>query len=108
MGIYFSIASFMFVVFFILIIGVPLVMYAKSRIDDAIDNTVDSWDENPYLVFIDNLYDSFKNYQAYMIDQFDQMTREFNFHVVDANLSINRTHQEVMQHIQPILDEYNN
>ena len=54
----------------------------------------------------DNLYDSFKKYQEYMIGQFDLMTKEFKFQVVDANLSIPRTHQEIMERIQPILDEY--
>jgi len=89
-----------------------IVLYLKADIDTLITRIVHGrgfnyWEAGMDILQEDNLYDSFKKYQAHMIDEFDHMTKEFNFHAIDANLSINRTHQEIMQHIQPILDEYN-
>jgi dTMP kinase len=89
-----------------------IILYLKADIDTLITRIVHGrgfnyWEAGMDILKEDNLYDSFWKYQECMISQFDQMTTEFNFHVVDANVSISRTHQEVLQNIQPILDEYN-
>jgi dTMP kinase len=88
-----------------------IILYLKADIDTLITRIVhgrgfDYWEAGMDILKEDNMYDSFKKYQEYMIDQFSLMTKEFNFEVIDANLSIMRTHQEIMQRIQPILDEY--
>jgi len=59
------------------------------------------------ILKLDNLYDSFREYQARMIEQFTIMAKEFNFHIINANYSIKATNAEIMTNIQPILDEYN-
>ncbi len=89
-----------------------IILYLKADIDTLITRIVHGrgfnyWEAGMDILKEDNLYDSFWKYQECMISQFDQMTTEFDFHVVDANVSISRTHQEVLQNIQPILDEYN-
>jgi dTMP kinase len=88
-----------------------IILYLKADIDTLITRIVhgrgfDYWEAGMDILNEDNMYDSFKKYQDCMIDQFDLMTKEFKFQVVDANLSITRTHQEIMERIQPILDEY--
>jgi len=88
-----------------------IILYLKADIDTLITRIVhgrgfDYWEAGMDILKEDNLYDSFKKYQNCMIDQFNLMTKEYNFHVVDANLSITRTHQEIMRLIQPTLDEY--
>lgn len=89
-----------------------IILYLKADIDTLITRIVHGrgfnyWEAGMDILKENNLYDSFWKYQECMISQFDQMTTEFDFHVVDANVSISRTHQEVLQNIQPILDEYN-
>ncbi len=88
-----------------------VILYLKADIETLITRIVHGrgfnyWEAGMDILKEDNLYDSFKKYQACMIDQFDLMTKEYDFHVIDANLSVNRTHQEIMHHIQPILDQY--
>ena len=88
-----------------------IILYLKADIETLITRIVHGrgfnyWEAGMDILKEDNLYDSFKKYQVYMLEQFDQMIREYDFDVIDANLSINRTHQEIMQHIQPILDKY--
>ena len=59
------------------------------------------------ILKMDNVFDSFSEYQTCMIEQFDTMAKEFDFKIIDANLSINATNTEIMTSIQPILTEYN-
>jgi len=88
-----------------------MVLYLKADIDTLITRIVHGrgfnyWEAGMDILKLDNLYDSFREYQTRMIEQFNVMSKEFNFHVINANLSIKVTNDEIMTHIQPILDEY--
>ena len=61
-GLYFVVALWMFLVFFGLVIGIPLLMYVKCVIDDAINDTSSSWDENPWLTILDEFYNGIDAY----------------------------------------------
>ena len=89
-----------------------IILYLKADIDTLITRIVHGrgfnyWEAGMDLLNEDNLYDSFRVYQSRMIEQFDLMIKEFNFHVIDANYNIKQTNNDLMAHIQPILDEYN-
>lgn len=89
-----------------------IVLYLKADIKTLITRIVHGrgfnyWEAGMDIMKVNNLYDSFKAYQACMIKQFDILAKEYDFHTVDANMSINRIQQEIMHHIQSILDEYN-
>ena len=89
-----------------------VVIYLKANIDTLITRIVhgrgfDYWEAGMDIIKEKNLYDSFKAYQLCMLEQFDFLAKEYDFHVIDANVSITRIQEEIMQHIQPILDEYN-
>ena len=58
------------------------------------------------ILKLDNLYDSFREYQTRMIEQFNIMSKEFNFHVINANLSIKSTNGEIMTHLKTRSYEY--
>jgi dTMP kinase len=88
-----------------------IILYLKADIDTLITRIVHGrgfnyWEAGMDIMKEDNLFDSFRKYQACMIDQFDTMAKEFKFQTVDANLSVSRTQLEIMHYIQPILDEY--
>jgi len=89
-----------------------IVLYLKADIDTLITRIVHGrgfnyWEAGMDILKLDNLYDSFREYQTRMIDQFSIMAKEFNFHTINANFSIKATNDQIMTHIQPILDEYN-
>ena len=89
-----------------------MVLYLKADIDTLITRIVHGrgfnyWEAGMDILKLDNLYDSFREYQTRMIEQFSIMAKEFNFHIINANRSIKVTNDEIMTQIQPILDEYN-
>ena len=89
-----------------------MILYLKANIDTLVTRIVHGrginyWEAGMDILKLDNLYDSFREYQTHMIEQFDIMAKEFNFHIINANYSIKTTNNEIMAHIQPILDEYN-
>ena len=89
-----------------------MILYLKADINTLITRIVygrgfNYWEAGMDILKLDNLYDSFREYQTRMIEQFTIMAKEFNFQIVNANHSIKATNNEIMTHIQPILDEYN-
>src|SRR5436309_4504649 len=62
-------------------------------------NRMDYWeagmDLNPGL----DIYDSFKKYQTYLLREFDQLSREFNFLVIDGRKSIPKIQNEIRARI---------
>ena len=50
-----------------------------------------------------DLYDSFKKYQSLLIEEFDKMTEEFHFEVVDARKPPEEIQEALRAKIQPIL-----
>ena len=89
-----------------------IILYLKADIETLITRIVHGrgfnyWEAGMDILKLDNLYDSFREYQTRMIAQFDKMAKEFNFHIINANLSVKATNDEIMSHIQPILDAYN-
>ncbi|MDO9545857.1 MAG: thymidylate kinase [Pelolinea sp.] len=89
-----------------------IVLYLKADIDTLVTRIVHGrgfnyWEAGMDIIKQDNVYDSFREYQASMIVQFDRMAKEFNFNIIDANLSINAINTKIMTSIQPILADYN-
>ena len=89
-----------------------MILYLKADIDTLVTRIVHGrginyWEAGMDILKLDNLYDSFREYQARMIEQFTLMAKEFNFHIINANYSIKATNAEIMTHVQPILDQYN-
>ena len=89
-----------------------MILYLKADINTLVTRIVHGrginyWEAGMDILKLDNLYDSFREYQTRMIEQFTIMANEFNFHIINANYSIKATNAEIMNHIQPILDEYN-
>ena len=88
-----------------------IILYLKADITTLVTRIVHGrgfnyWEAGMDILKLGNMYDSFREYQSRMIEQFDKMAKEFNFHVINANHSIKKTNKEIMANIQPILDEY--
>jgi dTMP kinase len=53
-----------------------------------------------------DLYDSFKKYQSLLIEEFDKMTEEFKFEVIDARKSPEEIQEELQNKIRPLLSNH--
>jgi len=86
------------------------IFYLKADVNTLVTRIVhgrgfDYWEAGMDLLKQNNLYDSFCEYQECMISQFDQMSKEYNFIVIDANRTTKEINDEIKQKLQPILEE---
>lgn len=58
------------------------------------------WEAGMDMRFADNLYDSFRIYQSKLIEQFDQMAKEFGFVTIDANRPVQDVNRDLIDHIR--------
>lgn len=85
-----------------------IVFYLKADVDTLVTRIVHGrgfnfWESGMDISNMDNLYDSFRHYQECMIAQFDQMAEEYDFHVIDANLSTKEVNDNIKACLKPIL-----
>jgi dTMP kinase len=85
-----------------------MVLYLKADMDTLVTRIVhgrgfDYWESGMDIFNLDNLYDSFRQYQECMIAQFDQMAEEYNFQIIDANRSTKEVNDDIKSHLKSIL-----
>ncbi len=66
-------------------------------------NGMNYWESGMDVRVGTDLYDSFKKYQAQLIEEFDKMAEEFKFEVVDARKSLEEIQEFLRAKIQPSL-----
>ncbi len=66
-------------------------------------NGMNYWESGMDMRVGTDLYDSFKKYQAQLIEEFDKMAEEFKFEVVDARKSFEEIQEFLRAKIQPLL-----
>lgn len=87
-----------------------IVFYLKADVDTLVTRIVHGrgfnyWESGMDILNMDNLYDSFRQYQECMIAQFDQMAEEYNFQIIDANLSTKDVNDNIKAYLKPILKD---
>lgn len=86
-----------------------IVFYLKSEVKTLVTRIVhgrgfDYWEAGMDIIKADNLYDSFIQYQTYMINQFDNMAKEYNFCTINANKSVKDINSDIKDELQKILE----
>lgn len=86
-----------------------IVFYLKADVDTLVTRIVhgrgfDYWESGMDILNLDNLYDSFRQYQECMITQFDHMAQEYDFHIINANLSAKEVNDSIKSRLQPIIE----
>lgn len=71
---------------------------------DGYGEGLNYWESGMDLKLGDDFYDSFVEYQRRMLMEFDRMSHEYNFYVVDAAKSFNETNKKLKQGIEAVLD----
>lgn len=64
----------------------------------------DFWESGMDIALGEDFYESFVNYQARMLDQFDQMSREYGFRVINASRTINRVAADLRREVAKVID----
>jgi dTMP kinase len=87
-----------------------LVCYLRIDVDTLALRVIESkgmnyWESGMDLRLGADLYDSFKKYQGLLIEEFDKMTEEFGFQVVDARKPPEEIQDELRAKIQPLLSD---
>jgi dTMP kinase len=84
-----------------------LVIYLRADIQHLVERMVhgrgfDYWESGMDVRFADNLYDSFLRYQTRILEEYDRLTKEYGFSVVDANRSVQEVFEDVKREIQKL------
>ena len=85
-----------------------LVCYLRIDVETLVLRVIESkgmnfWESGMDLRLGGDLYDSFKKYQSLLIEEFDKMTEEFKFEVIDARKSPEEIQGELQSKILPLL-----
>ena len=85
-----------------------LVIYLRADVASLVTRIVHGrgfnyWESGMDVIKSDNLYDSFVEYQSRMIEQFDNLAKEFNFTTIDANRSVQEIFADLRRAIRPLL-----
>ncbi len=85
-----------------------LVIYLKIGLEDLIQRTFTSgrsmkyWESGMDIGYRGGLYESFVEYQTLVLEEFDKMTDEFGFTVLDASPKI----EQVNQKLKDVIGEF--
>ena len=85
------------------------VLYLKLNVNELIERTINSskgfnyWESGMDLRLGNDMFDSFKEYQSRLLRQFDSMTQEYGFQVVDANRSADEIADDLRLAIDGVL-----
>jgi dTMP kinase len=84
------------------------IFYLKIGIDDLIPRVLqrggfDYWESGMDMRLGADLFESFVNYQAYLLEQFALMTDEYGFQVLDASLPVEQLNEQLKHKILPLL-----
>ena len=77
----------------------------KRYWEDQEGEGMDYWESGMDLHLGDDPYDSFIEYQKAILKEFDKMTSEFDFQVVDAAKSFEEINRTLKQGILSVLDD---
>jgi dTMP kinase len=86
------------------------IFYLKISIHDLIPRVLqrggfDYWESGMDMRLGPDLFESFVNYQTRMLKQFDDLSSEYGFQVIDASQSIEQVTEQLKERIFPLLPE---
>ena len=85
-----------------------IVVYLRATVDELTTRVVQTsgfnyWESGMDLRLGDDMFDSFTAYQGRLLNVFDTMAREYEFHVVDSSASIQNVSEQIKDLVEPLL-----
>jgi len=89
-----------------------IIFYLRTSVEDLIPRVLqrrgfDYWESGMDMRLGEDLFESFVNYQQRLIDQFDAMSLEYGFEVIDTSHSIEWVTERLKEKILPLLPRGN-
>ncbi len=86
-----------------------LVLYLEIDVESLVPRVLqgkgmDYWESGMHLGLGSDIFDSFNSYQGRLIEQYNQLAREFGFVTVDARRSIEEIQSELRTHVAEYLN----
>ena len=86
------------------------VFYLRIGVDDLITRVLqrggfDHWESGMDMRLGADLFDSFVNYQTQLVEQFDSMTQEYGFEVINSVQPVERIAELLKQKMLPLLPQ---
>ena len=86
------------------------IFYLKVGIDDLIPRVLqrggfDYWESGMDMRLGEDLFESFVNYQSHMLEQYEAMTTEYDFQVLNASLPVDQLNEQLKHKILPLLPQ---
>jgi dTMP kinase len=86
------------------------ILYLKISIHDLIPRVLqrggfDYWESGMDMRLGSDLFESFVNYQTRLLKQFDTLSEEYGFQVIDASLPIEQVTEQLKARIFPLLPQ---
>ncbi len=86
------------------------VFYMKIGLEDLIPRVLQSggfdyWESGMDMRLGADLFESFVHYQTLLLEQFDLMTKEYGFQVIDAGLPVEQLSEQLKYGILPLLPQ---
>src|SRR5437764_5115621 len=83
------------------------ILYLKIGIEELIPRVLqrggfDYWESGMDMRLGDDLFESFVNYQTLLLEQFELMTHEYGFQVIDASLPVDLLSEQLKQTVLPL------
>jgi dTMP kinase len=87
-----------------------VILYLKISIHDLIPRVLqrggfDYWESGMDMRLGSDLFESFVNYQTRLLKQFDTLSEEYGFQVIDASLPIEQVTEQLKARIFPLLPQ---
>src|SRR5947209_1456201 len=84
------------------------IFYLRIGVDDLIPRVLqrggfDHWESVRDIRRGGDLFESFVNYQTLLLEQFELMTHEYGFQVIDASLPVDLLSEQLKQKVLPLL-----
>src|SRR5881398_3556472 len=84
------------------------IFYLRIGVDDLIPRVLqrggfDHWESGMDMKLGEDLFESFVNYQTQMLEQYEEMTSEYGFQVLDASLPVEQLNEQLKQKFLPLL-----
>jgi dTMP kinase len=86
------------------------IFYLHINVEDLIPRVLqrrgfDYWESGMDMRLGNDLFESFVSYQTRLLEQFDAMSREYSFEVIDASRPVERIVEQLKQKVLPLLPQ---
>ncbi|HYK85980.1 MAG TPA: dTMP kinase [Ktedonobacteraceae bacterium] len=86
------------------------IFYLRVNVEDLIPRVLqrrgfDYWESGMDMRLGNDLFESFVSYQTRLLEQFDAMSQEYHFEVIDASRPVERIVEQLKQKVLPLLPQ---